>query len=126
MISETLRSVLLKNLEYSLNLANLYRFTKDEIRIIIPYLDLDFITWHCRVKPPPETAFCILLARLSYPRKEAALAALFGRSASWISIVFLDILQHLQRRYHRIIHWHPLLTHAKIQFYAQSLHQAGV
>jgi len=108
-----------------LNIANLCRFTKDEIRLIIPYLDLDSIIWHCRVKPSPETAFCILLGRLSYPRKEAALAALFGRSASWISIVFLDILQHLQHRYHRIIHWHPMLMYTRIQSYAQSLHQAG-
>ena len=103
----------------------IYRFTKHEIRIIISYLDLDSIPWRCQVKSAPVTAFCILLARLSYPRKESTLGALFDCSYSWISIVFLDILQHLQSRYCRIIHWHPILTYTKIQSYSQSLHQAG-
>jgi hypothetical protein len=54
------------------------------------------------------------------------LGALFGRSPTWISIVFTDILLHLQQRYHRIIRWHPILTYEKLQFYAQSLgDQAG-
>ena len=103
----------------------LYRFTKHEIRIIISYLDLDSVPWRCRVKPSSETAFCILLARLSYPWKEETLGALFGCSTTWISIVFCDILQYLQYCYSGIICWHPLLTYTKVQSYAQSLHEAG-
>ena len=37
----------------------------------------------------------------------------------------MDILQHLQRRYSRIVRWHSILIYTKVQSYAQSLHQAG-
>ena len=40
-------------------------------------------------------------------------------------MIFLNVLQHLQCHYSRIIHWHSILTYTKIQSYAQSLHQVG-
>ncbi|KAK9329240.1 hypothetical protein V1520DRAFT_176231 [Lipomyces starkeyi] len=46
-----------------------FRFSKEQILTILPYLRLDLIQWSRRYQPDPLTAFCILLRRLAYPER---------------------------------------------------------
>ena len=45
----------------------------------------------------------------------------FGRSHTWISIVFNDTVTFLAERFRSILQWHPILTYERIQQYAQAL-----
>ena len=73
----------------------LCRFSKAEIRRILPLLRLDDVSWTTRNKPSQETAFCLLLCQLAYPGCLVAIADHFGRSPSWCSAVFNDVAIHL-------------------------------
>jgi hypothetical protein len=95
------------------------RFTKEEIEDILPYLRLDLIEWTNRYNPHPMTAFCLLLYRLSYPRRLADQQRIFGRSRAWLSSVFNDIIQHLVVRYRHLLFWdQSRLNLPKLQEYA--------
>jgi hypothetical protein len=52
----------------------------------------------------------------------------FGRSRTWISIIFNDTIAFLAERFRSNIQWHPILTYERIQKYAQALtpYTAGV
>ena len=52
----------------------------------------------------------------------------FGRSHTWISIIFNDTIAFLAERFGSNIQWHPILTYGRIQKYAQALapYTAGV
>ena len=41
------------------------RFSRQEIREILPYLHLDLCPWRNQYHPSPEAAFCLLLYQLS-------------------------------------------------------------
>lgn len=79
------------------------RFTKNEIRILIGYFDLEEITYRYRIRPRPEFAICLLLCKLSWPRPLFELTQYFGRSETYLSIVLNDVLDHLGRRYASIL-----------------------
>ena len=101
------------------------RFHRHEILKILPYLQLQEIVFRDRLTASPELAFSILLARLAWPRRNEDLEIFFGRSKTFISLIFNDTILHLYNRYSAIIEWHPLLTYEKLQFYAQRLNALG-
>ena len=62
--------------------------------------------------------------QLSYPRRLDNLSDIFGRSAGWLSNIFNDMLLYLQKRYHRMLRWHPgLLNIDRILSYAQAINE---
>lgn len=75
------------------NLLN-YRFNRQEIQTILPFLALDVIAFPFRIQRSPDTAFLIVLVHLSWPRTGRDLESFFSRSQSWISRVFNCSLQH--------------------------------
>ena len=101
------------------------RFTKEEIRLLIGYFDLESIEYRQRIRPSPEFALCLLLCRLSWPRPLFQLTEVFGRSPSYLSIVLNDVLEHLRRRYSSILSWHPTLTYNRIRLYARTVKRLG-
>ena len=58
----------------------LMRSTKEGIRIIVSALKIDQVSYRLRLKPPPETALCLLLMRLSYPQRLFTIMQTFYRS----------------------------------------------
>ncbi|KAI5781927.1 hypothetical protein EDC01DRAFT_632635 [Geopyxis carbonaria] len=46
-----------------------FRFTADVIYVILPYLGLEDLTYRYRYQCPAETAFCLVLYRLSFPNR---------------------------------------------------------
>jgi hypothetical protein len=81
------------------------RFSQEEIREIIPFLRLDLITWRNRYSATPEVAFCLLLYKLSWPHRLKDSLYIFGRSISWQSSIYLDILRYLVARYWNMLFW---------------------
>jgi hypothetical protein len=81
------------------------RFSGSQIREILPFLRLDLVPWRNRYKPTPEAAFCLLLYKLSWPHRLKDSINLFGRSLSWQSSVYNDILLYLTRRYRDMLYW---------------------
>jgi hypothetical protein len=71
------------------------RFTPEEIRRLVPLLGLDMVPYRNRYNADPETAFCVVAARLSFPNRWEHLVDLFGRSKSWLSTVFNDVILFL-------------------------------
>ena len=97
------------------------RFTKQEIRLLLGYFDLESIEYRCRLKPSPEFAICLLLCKLSYPRSFFELSDRFGRSPAYLSIVFNDTLEHLRKRYDSMLRFHPSLTYKRVKKYARAV-----
>ena len=73
----------------------LMRFTKEKIRTLVCALKIDQVSYRLRLKPPPETAFCLLLMRLSCPQRLFTITQTFHRSETWISTVYNDFCGHL-------------------------------
>ncbi|KAK9489239.1 hypothetical protein V1508DRAFT_75324 [Lipomyces doorenjongii] len=69
-----------------------FRFSKDQILSILPYLRLDLIQWSHRYRPDHLTAFCILLRRLAYPERWGSMVRDFGRSQSYLCSVTRDVV----------------------------------
>ena len=45
----------------------------------------------------------------------------FGRSSTWLSLVFNDVIAFLAERFQKLLQWHPMLTYDRIQQYTQAL-----
>ncbi len=101
------------------------RFTKEEIRLLIGYFDLQSIEYRQRIRPSPEFALCLLLCKLSWPRPLFQLTEHFGRSEAYLSTVLNDVLEHLRLRYTPMIRWHPTLTYNRIRLYARTIKRLG-
>jgi hypothetical protein len=98
------------------------RFTKDEIRQFLLYLQLDTIEYRNRCTASPEVAICLVLWRLSYPRCYKDAQDLFGHSKSWQSIVFNDTILHLVNRFREMLFWDPQrLTLEKVKEYSRAI-----
>lgn len=82
-----------------------FRFSKGEIRSILPYMRMDLCEISNRYQPSSELAFCIFLARLSYPNRLKDHIHFFGRSRSYISSVFADVVLHITKRFRRFMMW---------------------
>jgi hypothetical protein len=79
------------------------RFTKEEIRHIIPLLHIDEIEYPNRRTPAAETAFCILLYRLSAPLRYKDLVPIFHYNKSSLSSIFNTVLMFLYHRYKNLL-----------------------
>ena len=101
------------------------RFSKEEIRVLIGYFDLESIEYRERICPSPEFALCLLLCKLSWLRLLYELTQVFGRSEAYLSLVLNDVLEHLRKRYNSMLSWHPTLTYNRIRIYARSIKRLG-
>jgi DDE superfamily endonuclease len=98
------------------------RFTKAEIRQILPYLALDTIAWRNRYNPSLETTFCLLLWRLSFPSRYKEQINIFGRSRAWCSSVFNDVVCHLCHRFGRFLYFDDeRLTRDQLRTYSEAI-----
>jgi DDE superfamily endonuclease len=101
------------------------RFTPEEIRCLVPLLGLDGVAYRNRYTPDAETAFCVVAARLSFPNRWEHLCDLFGRSKSWLSTVFNDVILFLAARFGPLLWWHPQLTYNRMVAFSEAVHDAG-
>ena len=99
----------------------LLRFSVEEVHILVHLLHLHEIPWRRRVVVSSETALCIVLARLSFPGRWCLLLDVFGRSESWLSTVFNDVVVFLARRFGGLLRWYPLLTYYYIEALATAI-----
>lgn len=49
----------------------------------------------------------------------------FGRSPTYLKIIYTDAIQHLARRYRKILTWHPSLDRDKAYYFANVLKRFG-
>ena len=101
------------------------RFTPAEIYHLVPLLNLDGVVYRNRYTPGAITAFCVVCARLSFPSRWEHLTDLFGRSKSWLSTVFNDVILYLVARYREVLLWCPLLTYERLQLYEEAIYQVN-
>jgi hypothetical protein len=80
------------------------RFLRQEIRYILPFIRLDLYAYRFRYNPSPETAFCPLLYKLTWPHRLKDTLNLFSRSRAWQSSVFNDTVLHLVSRYRDMLY----------------------
>lgn len=96
-------------------------FTREEIQLLAQEFQLDDVLYRHRYRTTPETALCLVLMRLSYPRRLWEFQNTFGHSVTWISVVFTDTVLFLARRYKQLLQWHPILTPQRIHAYSQAI-----
>ena len=102
------------------------RFSREEIRTLVPLLHLEDVEYPCRVKPTPECAFSVVCYRLSSPTRLVDCIDAFGRSEAWISIVFNAVTTFLDTRFSALLRWHPQLNNYKrLQAFGQAVLQDG-
>jgi hypothetical protein len=75
------------------------RFSRQDIKNILPFLHLDLCSYRFQYNPSPEVTFCLLLYKLSWPHRLKDTLNLFGRSLAWQSSVFNDTILYLVSRY---------------------------
>lgn len=104
----------------------LFRFTVPEIIQLAPLLHLYEVEYRDRITCEPTTALCIVCARLSYPTRWYTLADIFGRSPTWLSIVFNDTITFLCRKFSQHLRWHRILTdYNRLEAYAKAVEAVG-
>ena len=101
------------------------RFTPEEIYRLAPFLNLYGVAFRHRYQADPLTAFCIVCARLSFPNRWEHLVDLFGKSKSWLSTVFNDIMLYLIARYHEVLLYSSQLTYEQLQVYKEAIYQVN-
>lgn len=100
------------------------RFTVPEIIELAPLLQLDQIEYRHRLHVDSTTALCITCARLSTPGKWYPLVDLFGRSRTWLSIVFHDTVSFLASTFASRLRWHPQLSnYTRLKEFSKAIHQ---
>ena len=62
-----------------------------------------------------------MLYRLTFPTRLTDMELFFGRSSTWLSLVFNNVVTFLAERFQKLLQWHPMLTYDRIQQYAQAL-----
>ena len=107
--------------------ARIYlRFTVPEIQRLAPLLRLYAIEYRAGIKCDSTTALCVICVRLSYPSRWPTLCDLFGRSPTWLSIVFNDSIQYLRHRFAGHLSWHRQLDdYTRLQEFADGVIHAG-
>jgi hypothetical protein len=80
------------------------RFSRQNIKDIIPFLRLDLCVYRNRYNPSPEVAFCLVLYKLSWPHRLKDTLDLFGQSRAWQSSVFNDTVIYLVSRYRDMLY----------------------
>jgi hypothetical protein len=101
------------------------RFTPEEIYQLVPLLNLEGVPFRNRYKVDSVTAFCVVAARLSFPSRWEQLSDLFGRSKSWLSTVFNDVILYLAARFAPVLLWHPQLTYERLKVFADAVERVG-
>jgi hypothetical protein len=103
------------------------RFTREQIYQLLDYFLIENVTYdrRRRYKPTPEFSICVILYFLAYPSRQYEAQRIFGRSASYLSIVFNTNLRYLNSRYRTILDWHPILTYNGMKSYADKLELAS-
>lgn len=83
------------------------------------------INYRWRVKPEPNLALCVVLARLAYPDRSYHLCDPFGRSLAWLSTVFNDAIEHIaQQVFTTLMQWHPILdSYEELRNYADVIEE---
>lgn len=67
-----------------------------------------------------------MLHRLSWPNRLVGLCDLFGRSRSWLSTVFYDVVHHLVLLFRGMVEWNARrLTMARLQTFSRAILAAG-
>lgn len=86
------------------------RFTVLKVQKLAELLQIDQVEYRERIQVDPTTALAVVCARLSYPSRLSQVSDLFGRSATWLSIVFNDTCIFLSNRFRQRLQWHPQLN----------------
>lgn len=107
--------------------THLMRFSRQELRRIMPLFRLDRIKYRHRYCASPEEGLGVVLMRMTYPRRYWEMMSRFGHSRSWISVIFQDTIVYLFRRFRRILQWdEDRLTYTRLSRYAYSIYKRGI
>jgi hypothetical protein len=100
------------------------RFSKNEIRTLSNYFELDKIQWRHKYKSHSDTAMCLLFIRLAWSKRLFILTHFFHKSESFLSSIFNDVILYLYERYRDIIQWHSMINNYKrLRRYAKAINR---
>jgi hypothetical protein len=102
-------------------ICHLFRFTREELRQLVPLLYLDKICWTGQNHLTEETALCVFLCRLAYPARLEVTCDIIGCSPAWCSAVFNDVTVHLWTTFQSFLEWHLLLDYERMALYAEAI-----
>lgn len=102
------------------------RFNKEEVVKLTELLELDTLEFTNRLKPPsPYFALAVTCARLRYPTDWAVLCDHFGRCRGYLSTIFTDTIEFLDRKYRQQLEWHPQLELPRIRQFEECIRRRG-
>lgn len=98
------------------------RFSRNDILRLLPFMRLDLCRFKRRYQPSHELALAILLARLAYPGRHLDRLDFFGRSRSFLSSVFNDVVTHIRHRFGALMGWDDdRLTMQQLRRYCEAI-----
>ncbi|RPA78931.1 hypothetical protein BJ508DRAFT_201315, partial [Ascobolus immersus RN42] len=99
------------------------RFTQDEVERILAVLEIPTNKrWRSRYRPTPELALCVFLYRMAHPHRLKDCMKVFGKSRSWISTVFNDMVLFLVDKFEQRLQWDmERLNYRQLKIYADAI-----
>jgi hypothetical protein len=102
------------------------RFDQQQLIHLTRLLELDTMEFSNRLRPPsPYFALAVTCARLHFPNDWALLCDHFGRCRGYLSTVFTDTIEYLDRKHQQLLEWHPQLSIDRIREYASCIQRRG-
>lgn len=105
-----------------------FRFEKTDIPILADVLGLpDVFRCPQRTTAKKLEGLCILLRRLAFPCRYADMMPMFNRPVPELSMITNEVLDFIfENHSHRLTQWDErLLSPAKLQIYADAIHDKG-
>lgn len=101
------------------------RFYRADIYRLIRALRIPNTGWRFNYDATAEEAFCLLLFRLSYPRRLKDCINIFGKSESWCSTIFNDVALFLVSSQMDRLEWNSdYLSLSRLQGFASAVERA--
>jgi hypothetical protein len=102
------------------------RFSKEEVVKLTQLLKLDTLEFNNRLNPPSlYFAMAVTCARLHFPNDWTVLCDHFGRCRGYLSTIFTDTIEFLDREHRELLEWHPQLNLERIKEYAECIRRRG-
>ncbi len=110
---------------YIQSLIVFIRFTKQEICIILSFLNLEFVQWQTWYTLFSELAFSLILVCLLFSQWLFKLTLFFEQSVAYLFTVYTDTIEYLCQWYSKMLCWHSILQYWCLWQYSQAIKRAN-
>ena len=106
---------------YIQSLIVFIRFTKQEIHIILLFLNLESIQWQTQYTFFLKLVLSLVLVCLLFSQWLFKLTLFFEQSVAYLFMIYTDTIEYLCWQYSKMLCWHSILQYQHLQQYSQTI-----